>query len=373
MYDVNKVINIASNEVGYLEKKSNSQLDSKTANAGSNNYTKYGRDMHKLFPAYMDFPAYWCLCFVSWCFYNAYGLEQGAKLLCGQYDDYTIAMAQRFKTAGKYNKIPKVGDLVFFKNAACTKICHVGLVYKVTGTYIYTIEGNTSGASGVVANGGGVAKKSYKRSYYRIDGYAHPDYSNNGTSVVVNSNPITKNYLSIGDKGSAVVSLQQKLIALGYSCGKSGADGDFGKNTDSAVRKFQSVHGLVVDGKAGEKTMAKLNELYNAKSKPSTGNNWVSRLQATCNSLGYSKQVVDGIPGKNTLAGCPTLKKGSKGAVVRLLQEKLISLGYSCGKFGVDGDFGSSTKSDVKAYQKSKGLKQDGIVGKNTWKKLLGL
>ena len=40
-----KVINIALAEVGYLEKKSNASLDNKTANAGSNNYTKYGRDM----------------------------------------------------------------------------------------------------------------------------------------------------------------------------------------------------------------------------------------------------------------------------------------------------------------------------------------
>lgn len=52
---VGKVISIAKAEVGYLEKKSNSQLDSKTANAGSANYTKYGRDMHKIYPAVMDF------------------------------------------------------------------------------------------------------------------------------------------------------------------------------------------------------------------------------------------------------------------------------------------------------------------------------
>ena len=62
------VINIAKAEVGYLEKKSNSQLDSKTANAGSANYTKYGRDMHAIYPSVMDFPAAWCDCFVDWCF-----------------------------------------------------------------------------------------------------------------------------------------------------------------------------------------------------------------------------------------------------------------------------------------------------------------
>ena len=57
---IDKVIKIAENEVGYLEKRTNAQLDSKTANAGYNNYTKYGRDMHKIYPSVMDFPAPWC-------------------------------------------------------------------------------------------------------------------------------------------------------------------------------------------------------------------------------------------------------------------------------------------------------------------------
>lgn len=43
---VDKVIKVAENEVGYLEKKSNSSLNSKTANAGSANYTKYTYEMH---------------------------------------------------------------------------------------------------------------------------------------------------------------------------------------------------------------------------------------------------------------------------------------------------------------------------------------
>ena len=52
---VDKVLSVAEAEVGYLEKKSNALLDDKTANAGYSNYTKYGRDMHKLYPAVMDF------------------------------------------------------------------------------------------------------------------------------------------------------------------------------------------------------------------------------------------------------------------------------------------------------------------------------
>ena len=47
---VDKVLKIAESEVGYLEKKSNKDLDSKTSNAGYNNYTKYGRDMYKIYP-----------------------------------------------------------------------------------------------------------------------------------------------------------------------------------------------------------------------------------------------------------------------------------------------------------------------------------
>ena len=68
MTAIDKLISIAENEVGYLEKKSNSQLDSKTANAGSANYTKYWRD---IMPDYQGQP--WCACFVTWCFVKAFG------------------------------------------------------------------------------------------------------------------------------------------------------------------------------------------------------------------------------------------------------------------------------------------------------------
>ncbi|MFR0956725.1 MAG: peptidoglycan-binding domain-containing protein [Roseburia inulinivorans] len=51
-----------------------------------------------------------------------------------------------------------------------------------------------------------------------------------------------------GSKGAAVVKLQQRLISLGYNCGASGADGNYGKNTSSAVIKFQRINGLKTDG-----------------------------------------------------------------------------------------------------------------------------
>ena len=103
----------------------------------------------------------------------------------------------------------------------------------------------------------------------------------------------------------------------------------------------------------------------------SKGDDWVRRLQQECNNQGFSKQAVDGIPGQATLAGCPTVRKGAQGNITKLLQERLVTLGYNTN--GVDGIFGNGTKNAVIAFQKSKGLSADGIVGANTWRKLLNL
>lgn len=62
---------------------------------------------------------------------------------------------------------------------------------------------------------------------------------------------------------------------------------------------------------------------------------------------------------------CPLLKKGSSGASVKKLQMKLAAAGYSPGK--IDGIFGSRTEAAVLAFQKNRGLVQDGIVGSRTW------
>ena len=100
-------------------------------------------------------------------------------------------------------------------------------------------------------------------------------------------------------------------------------------------------------------------------------NNWVARLQEECNRQGFSNQIVDGIAGRNTLAGCPTLKRGATGNITKLLQEKLVELGYNTN--GVDGIFGDGTFCAVRDFQKAKSLTADGIVGQNTWRKLLNL
>lgn len=64
-----------------------------------------------------------------------------------------------------------------------------------------------------------------------------------------------------------------------------------------------------------------------------------------------------------------TLRNGSKGTQVKVLQWLLNLNGYDAGK--VDGIFGSNTLKALKAYQKAKGLEADGVAGKKTWTKIL--
>ena len=103
----------------------------------------------------------------------------------------------------------------------------------------------------------------------------------------------------------------------------------------------------------------------NVAAKVTNTDNWTYRLQ------GVIRAGQDNIPGPITLSKCPLLKIGGRGEVVKLLQEKLNSLGYDCGE--VDGLFGNKTYNAIILFQSSKGLVRDGIVGINTWRKLLGL
>ena len=113
----------------------------------------------------MDHPAPWCDAFVDWCFQEAYGVSNARSLLGGNFNDYTVASAQLYKNKGAWYKSPKVGDQIFFKNSE--RICHTGLVYKVTSNRVYTIEGNTSDMC---------AKRSYLLTSTYIVGYGTPDY-----------------------------------------------------------------------------------------------------------------------------------------------------------------------------------------------------
>ena len=178
-----KLLETARAEIGYLEKATNAQLDDKTANAGSGNWTKYARDLDGMGSIYNGKKNgfSWCDVFVDWCFITTFGEALGMDLLCQAYQGLgagVVFSANYFKAKGQFHaNNPQPGDQIFFYGATTSDWAHTGLVEKVEGGMVYTIEGNTSGASGVVANGGGVTRKSYALNYSKIAGYGRPDWS----------------------------------------------------------------------------------------------------------------------------------------------------------------------------------------------------
>lgn len=262
MNAIGKLIQIAKDEIGYLEKASNSQLDSKTANAGENNYTKYWRDIK---PDYQGQP--WCAAFVSWCFMKAFGQEKAKKLLKHWPYVYCPTLGNLFTR----NANPKIGDIViFYRNGT---FAHTGIVTAVIGDRFYTIEGNTSGASGIIANGGGVCAKSYLNSQMPGTKFCTPDYSiasdtsapTKSENVLPNTAQTGDSYMfnpktvKAGDKNTSVLLLQEILRARGFK-GKNGkalkltwtAD----TNTIYALKAYQESRKevLEVDGICGSAT-----------------------------------------------------------------------------------------------------------------------
>lgn len=112
---IDTVLQIAFNEVGYLEKETNANLYDKEANAGNENYTKYANDLDKIGNIYNSKKnGYaWCDMFVDWCFITAFGVEKGLSVI---YQPYNSAGAgcyyssQYYKNAGRLFSTPKKGD-----------------------------------------------------------------------------------------------------------------------------------------------------------------------------------------------------------------------------------------------------------------------
>ena len=307
---INAVIKTAQNEIGYLEKKSNAQLNSKTANAGYNNFTKYWRD---IYPAYQTEP--WCAAFVSWCFMKAFGLTMAKKLLKHWPYVYCPTLGSLFTK----NANPKVGDIVIFYRSG--EFRHTGLVTKVQGDQFWTIEGNTSGASGIVANGGGVCAKSYYNSKLPGTKFCTPNYSlvtsivsGNFSTSIPTTPTNTKNYLTVGDKGDAVKTLQTKLHKVGY---KLTVDGIYGDNTLKAVKSFQTKYKkeLEVDGIAGKNTISKLDSVIAAQNKKisSTTSKVPSKVRKFVGKVNKNNEPVRKNPGKKyaQLTSYPILNKGN--------------------------------------------------------------
>ena len=280
-YDRRKVITLALAEVGYLEKKSAEQLDSQTANAGSANYTKYARDLDALGDFYNGHKQgyAWCDVFVDWLMVKCFGEAAALKLLCAKpkssgagctYSlNYYIAAGQYYKRADK----PEVGDQIFFGSVGNSN--HTGLVYKVDDTTVYTVEGNTSGADGVVPNGGAVCKKSYPLGSSAIAGYGRPKYNDGftGGEIPTEDKPeptpepepekpeesVTAYWpprtLHQGMTGGDVEVAQAILKARG---GDVIISGEFDARFRNRLMQWQSYNGLAADGIIGAATWAAL-------------------------------------------------------------------------------------------------------------------
>ena len=166
---IDVLISIAEAEVGYHE--------------GANNHTKYGDDMHAIQPSNMDKNAAWCDAFVDWCILQlcyafGYGPEMARKVLCGDFDDYTYFSVNLYKKAKRWTTTPGVGYQIFFGGTG-----HTGIVYKVTSTKVYTIEGNKSDE---------VRYCEYYINDSRIIGYGMPRYELLGDVVVSDDNSSIK-------------------------------------------------------------------------------------------------------------------------------------------------------------------------------------
>lgn len=153
----------------YLEKKSNAYLDDFTKNAGDKNYTKFARDVNSWNqPGCQGQP--WCAVYQFWKLVKVFGLTKALQIMGGGFYNCQ-SVTRHAKQKGTWHSTPKKGALIIFRNGS-----HIGSVNSYDATYVYTNEGNTSSAPGVVANGGACRNKKYKLTDSAIDGYVWIDY-----------------------------------------------------------------------------------------------------------------------------------------------------------------------------------------------------
>lgn len=226
-------------------------------------------------------------------------------------------------------------------------------------SYLNALASSVPGSGSVAVDGiFGAATKRAVETFQRsagltADGIVGPDTWNaliaayNGVfGGSADTNPgIT---LRQGDQSQDVAQMQRHLNSIGgtYTAVNQGsADSRYGQNTTDAVRRFQAQFGLVPDGVIGAATWAAIVRMANAL------------------AAGRTPSVV-------TAYGGTPLRIGSSGDSVRFLQSYLNGV-HGRPILSVDGKFGSATAQAVKGFQMNNGLAQDGVVGRNTWSKLI--
>ena len=139
---------------------------------------------------------------------------------------------------------------------------HIGIVYDVVDGQIYCYECNM--------NGGKVGIRRVPVGYGCIRGFCKPKYAAKSAGSGAETLP-KRSTVKRGSKGADVKALQEKLVMLGYALD---CDGDFGPATEKAVKGFQTLNGLEVDGVVGSATWAKLNALTEISKEPK----WVGSI-----------------------------------------------------------------------------------------------
>lgn len=233
----------------------------------------------------------WCDVFVDAGFITCFGLENACEMTyqpMGAGSALCKQSAQYYKDAGAFHQRPEVGDQVFFY--ASGDINHTGIVVRVVGGSIVTVEGNSSDQ---------VAERCYSVSDSKIAGYGRPnwaavegkDIDAPTTDHIADAGKkederrtytLTMPYLQCGSYGEAVWAVQTLLQAHNISCGSYGADKDFGADTEKAVREYQRKHGLRADGVVGPDTGAALfgGDVYvpEEKTEPKADSFWNNLL-----------------------------------------------------------------------------------------------
>lgn len=148
---ISDVIALAEEQVGYIGKKTNSNLYDKTANVFGS-YSKFSTEMSNvgMFASNVT-GAYWCTSFIAWLFYtctkSVAETRQRLSMPAKQAINYSSSCEQwvkYYKNAGRWSSTPQVGYQWFYKRKGAP--VHTGIVVEIVdATSFYTIDGNTSG------------------------------------------------------------------------------------------------------------------------------------------------------------------------------------------------------------------------------------
>jgi peptidoglycan hydrolase-like protein with peptidoglycan-binding domain len=174
----------------------------------------------------------------------------------------------------------------------------------------------------------GTETESAVKKFQETNGLSADGTVGEQTLELLYSEDAKANAISYGERSDEVLSYQKRLAKLGYLT--SDPDGNFGKDTVAAVKRFQERNGLIADGYVGPQT----------------------------------KQLL-----MSSDAEANALTIGASGRDVEEVQQRLKELNYLK---KVTGYYGSDTEAAVRNFQNRNGLKADGKVGKQTMSKLFG-